>query len=57
MRTTRWAVAIAIATVVVATAIPGYQLWLLVFAGVLIAFASFGLLTEDKPAGVDPDSR
>ena len=47
MRTTRWMmVAIAIASVVVAVAVPGYQFWLIAFGGVLIAWATFGLLTE-----------
>jgi hypothetical protein len=47
VRTTRWAVvAVAILTVVIATAIPGYQVWLIAFGGVLIAWATFGLLTE-----------
>ena len=47
MRATRWAmVAIAVLSVVVAVAIPGYQIWLIVFGGVLIAWATFGLLTE-----------
>lgn len=40
-------VAIAILTVVVTVAIPGMQIWPLVFAGVLIAWASYGLLTEE----------
>ncbi len=40
-------VATAILAVVVAVAVPGYQVWLIVFGGVLIAWASFGLLTED----------
>jgi hypothetical protein len=44
-RTTRWAmVAIAAASVVVAAAVPGYQTWLIIFGGVLVAWAS-GLLT------------
>ena len=41
-RTTRWImVAIAVLSVVVAVAIPGYQTWLVIFGGVLIAWASF----------------
>jgi hypothetical protein len=40
-------VAIAMLSVVVAVAIPGYQTWLIIFGGVLIAFASFGLFTEE----------
>jgi hypothetical protein len=44
---TRWAmVAIAVLSVAVAVAIPGYQTWLIIFGGVLIARASFGLMTE-----------
>ncbi len=39
-------VAIAVLSVVVAVAIPGYQIWLIVFGGVLVSFAVFGLLTE-----------
>jgi Tfp pilus assembly major pilin PilA len=39
-------VAIAVLSVVVAVAIPGYQTWLIVFGGVLVAWAKFGLLTE-----------
>ena len=39
-------VAIAVLSVVVAVAIPGYQTWLIVFGGVLVSFAVFGLLTE-----------
>ena len=47
MRTTRWImVAIAVLSVVVAVAVPGYQFWLIAFGGVLIAWAMFGLLTE-----------
>jgi hypothetical protein len=37
-------VAIAVASVVVAVAVPGYQFWLIIFGGVLIAWASYGLL-------------
>ena len=49
-RTTRWImVAIAVLSVVVAVAIPGYQTWLVIFGGVLIAWATFGLLTEPSP--------
>jgi hypothetical protein len=40
-------VAIAVISVVIAVAIPGYQTWLIIFGGVLIAFASFGLMTEE----------
>ena len=40
-------VAIAVASVVVAVAIPGYQVWLIIFGGILIAWATFGLLTEE----------
>ena len=48
MRTTRWAmVAIAVLSVIVAVAVPGYQIWLIVFGGVLIAWATYGLLTEE----------
>ena len=48
MRTTRWVmVAIALLSVVVAVAIPGYQVWLIIFVGVLIAWASYGLLAEE----------
>ena len=36
----------AVLSVVVAVAVPGYQTWLIVFGGVLIAWATFGLLTE-----------
>jgi hypothetical protein len=36
----------AVLSVVVAVAIPGYQVWLIIFGGVLVAFAVFGLLTE-----------
>ena len=39
-------VAIAVLSVVVAVAIPGYQPWLIIFGGVLVAWATFGLLTE-----------
>ena len=47
VRTTRWImVAIAILSVVVAIAVPGYQFWLIVFGGGLVAFAVFGLITE-----------
>jgi len=49
-RTTRWImVAIAVLSVVVAVAIPGYQTWLVICGGVLIAWATFGLLTEPSP--------
>jgi hypothetical protein len=37
---------VAVLAVVVAVAIPGYQFWLIIFGGVLIAFAAYGLLTE-----------
>jgi len=48
MKRTRWImVAIAVLSVVVAVAIPGYQTWLIVFGSVLIAWASFGLLVEE----------
>ena len=48
MRRTRIGiVAVAVLSVVVAVAIPGYQIWLIVFGGVLIAWATFGLLTEE----------
>ena len=49
MRTTLWAmVAIAVLSVVVAAvAIPGNQVWLIIFGGALIAWASFGPLTEE----------
>ena len=40
-------VAIAVLSVVVAIAVPGYQFWLIVFGGVLIARATYGLLTEE----------
>ena len=40
-------VAVAVLAVVVAVAIPGYQVWLIIFGGVLIAWASYGLLTEE----------
>ena len=47
MRTTRWAmVAIAVLSVVAAVAISGDQTRLIIFGGVLAAWASFGLLTE-----------
>ncbi len=47
VRTTRWAmVAIAVLSVAIAVAVPGYQTWLIIFGGVLIAWASYGLLTE-----------
>ena len=39
-------VAIAVLWVVVAVAIPGYQTWLIIFGGVLIAWASVGLLAK-----------
>jgi hypothetical protein len=39
-------VAVALLSVAVAVAIPGYQVWLIVFGGVLIAWASYGLLTD-----------
>ena len=39
-------VAVAILSVVVAVSIPGPHVWLIVFGGVLIAWATFGLLTE-----------
>ena len=39
-------VAIAVLSALVAVAIPGYQAWLIVFGGVLIAWATFGLLRE-----------
>ncbi len=39
-------VAIAVASVMVAVAVPGYQTWLIIFGGILIAWATFGLLTE-----------
>ena len=46
-RTMRWAmVAVAILTVVIAISIPGSHVWLIAFGGVLIAWATFGLLTE-----------
>ena len=35
-------VAIAMLSVVVAVAVPGYQVWLIVSGGVLIAWASYG---------------
>ena len=45
---TRWAmVAIAVLSVVVAVAVPGFQTWLIIFGGVFIAWASYGLLTEE----------
>ena len=40
-------VAIAVLSVVVAAAVPGYQVWLIIFGGVLIAWASYGLLAEE----------
>jgi hypothetical protein len=40
-------VAIAVLSVVVAVAVPGYQFWLIIFGGVLITFAVYGLLTEE----------
>ena len=47
MRTTRWVmVASAVLSVVVAVAVPGYQTRLIVFGGVLIAWATFGLLND-----------
>jgi hypothetical protein len=33
-------------SVVVVVAIPGYQFWLIIFGGVLVAWASYVLLTE-----------
>ena len=36
-------VAIAVLSALAAVAIPGYQAWLIVFGGVLIAWATFGL--------------
>ena len=35
--------------VAVAVAVPGHQFWLIVFGGVLVTFAVFGLLTESLP--------
>jgi hypothetical protein len=47
-RTTRWImVAVAVLSVVIAVAVPGYQFWLIIFGGVLVAWATFGLLTEE----------
>ncbi len=43
-------VAIAVLSALVAVAIPGYQAWLIVFGGVLIAWATFGLLRERPDA-------
>ena len=47
-RTTRWGiVAVAVLSVVIAVAVPGYQIRLIVFGGVLIAWASYGLLADE----------
>lgn len=47
MRTTRWAmVGMALAFTLFAIAWPGMQFSIVVFAGALIGFAVFGLLTE-----------
>ena len=40
-------VVVALLAVVVAVAVPGYQVWLIIFSGVLITFAVYGLLTEE----------
>lgn len=40
-------VVVAVLSVVVAVAVPGYPFWLIAFGGVLIAWASYGLLTEE----------
>lgn len=39
-------IAIGVLAVVIAVAIPGYQTWLILFGGVLVAYASFGLMIE-----------
>ena len=39
-------VAIGVLAVVLAVAVPGYQVWLTIFGGVRVAWATFGLLTE-----------
>ena len=39
-------VVVAVLSVVVAVVVPGYQTWLIIFGGVLVAWASYGLLTE-----------
>ncbi|MGH3127163.1 MAG: hypothetical protein ACRDPX_04520 [Gaiellaceae bacterium] len=41
-------IAIAVLAVMVAVAIPGYQFWLIAFAGLLIAWATFGVLTAEE---------
>jgi hypothetical protein len=47
-QTTRWViVAIAVLSAIVAVAVPGYEFWLIIFGGVLIDWAAFGLLTEE----------
>jgi len=57
-RTTRWAmVAIAVLSVAIAVAVPGYQFWLIIFGGVLIAWATFGLLTEEYREGNTEDNK
>lgn len=46
-RITRWAmIAVGLIVWVVALALPGYDLPLLLFSGAVVAWATFGLLTE-----------
>ena len=48
MRTTRWGmVAVGLAFWLFAVAWPGMQVTILVLSGTLVAFAVFGLLTEE----------
>ena len=52
MRTTRWVmVAIGMAWLL-APVIPGWQVWMIVFAAVLVAYSVFGLMV-DKPDRAD----
>ena len=47
MRTTRWVmVGIGLTFWLLAVVIPGMQIWMIVFAAVLVAYSVFGLLSE-----------